>query len=466
MLRLTAICWFLAVFSASLSAALLRTSQAASQPAAQAGKPAALALAEAPEEERHTIDRLLGGASWARRAVGVLRLERYGCQPSRDLLAKAMTDAAWQVRSFALRALIRRGEVVDPVILENEHEPRVIRAALRYRVMLDAARIGRGVRVLARSDVLADKMLAVELASASGDAELLDLARDTAKQVILKMDRAEAGVLSARLAAVTGQRKLRRHYEWKNWLLKTGRRFTVGPAFALPEAAGPQPPSLIAQLESDQFVGVESYMQTLGQRELDLAILLDCTASMWGEISAAQAGIDDLMRFVGDIVSSARIAIVAFRDRRDEFETTAWDFTADVSEARAHLWTLTADGGGDFPEAVFPAMKLAFTQLTWRPESTKVVVLVGDAPPHIGFGEQTADLAGRARKDAEVTTHAIQAEGKDVKHFPEIAKAGGGRCVSLEDDDALVAEIAGLTLADRYEQEFREFFQVYLELCR
>ena len=36
----------------------------------------------------------------------------------------------------------------------------------------------------------------------------------------------------------------------------------------------------------------------------------------------------------------------------------------------------------------------------------------------------------------------------------------------LSDDDALMAEITGLTLADRFEQEFREFFRVYLELCR
>jgi Mg-chelatase subunit ChlD len=158
--------------------------------------------------------------------------------------------------------------------------------------------------------------------------------------------------------------------------------------------------------------------------------------------------------------------VVGYRDQRDEWETQYWDFTGDVDAARAALWRLSADGGGDFPEAVFPAMKLAFTKLSWRNESTKVLVLVGDAPPHIGFGTQCVDMAERARASAQVTTHAIQVEGKEVKHFPEIAKAGGGRCVSLEDDDSLMAEIAGLTLADRYEEEFREFFRVYLELCR
>jgi hypothetical protein len=60
----------------------------------------------------------------------------------------------------------------------------------------------------------------------------------------------------------------------------------------------------------------------------------------------------------------------------------------------------------------------------------------------------------------------IQAKGKAVKHFAEIAEAGGGRCVTLRDADTLMAEITGLTLGDRYTDEFREFYRVYLELCR
>jgi hypothetical protein len=292
------------------------------------------------------------------------------------------------------------------------------------------------------------------------------LARETCKSVILKMNRVESGVLSPRLAAVTGQRDLRRFYEWKNWLMKSGRRFSVAPAFALEEGVGPQPLSRIAQLESEQVAGIEAYMTTMAQTELDLAILLDCTASMFGEIAAAQAGVDDMMRFVSDIVASARIAVVGYRDDHDDWETRFWDFTSSIDEARQQLWTLTADGGGDHPEAVFPAMKLAFTKLTWRKESTKVLVLVGDAPPHVGEGGLCVKLAERAKVEAGLITHVIQVEGKEVKHFPEIAKSGTGRCVTLEDDDRLIAEIAGLSLADRYEDELAEFFRTYLDLCR
>jgi Mg-chelatase subunit ChlD len=157
---------------------------------------------------------------------------------------------------------------------------------------------------------------------------------------------------------------------------------------------------------------------------------------------------------------------VAYRDRRDEFETRAWDFTSDIDEARRRVWQLSAEGGGDRPEAVLPALKLAVTQLTWRAGSAKVLTLIGDAPPHPGYGEHCVKLADGARSESKLTTHTILAEGKPVKHFAEIAKAGGGRCVALDDDDALIAEITGLTLGDRYQDELREFFAVYLELCR
>ncbi|MHC4141038.1 MAG: vWA domain-containing protein [Planctomycetota bacterium] len=196
-------------------------------------------------------------------------------------------------------------------------------------------------------------------------------------------------------------------------------------------------------------------------------ICLDCTASMSGELSEAQGGIDDLMFFAGDVVSSLRVALVAYRDRRDEFETKAWDFTDDIDLARRRLWTLTADGGGDSPEAVYPALRTAYGKLDWMPRHTKVLVLVGDGPPHVGRGMQCAHMAGWAAGQG-VTTHVIEADTRGVKHFPEIAAAGGGRCVSLSNrgGDSLIIEIAGLTFGERFEDALREFFRTYLELCR
>lgn len=422
-------------------------------------------LADASKAERLTLDRLSGAAAWPRRAIAVTRLERFGCGASRERLVAFLDDPAWQVRNYAIHTLARRREAAAGWFEEEQH-PRVVRTALRHRYPIDVTRLERGVRELARSTLTDERMLAAEIGAASGDETLRELARDVTRKIILRMDRAEAGGLSPRLALLAGAPALHRPHLWQQWLMKSGRSFEVRPAYAV--GPGPERPALspIAALDPDRFAALETYIETLGARALDLAICLDCTASMSGELAAAQGGIDDLLRFLGDVVAGVRVALVAYRDRHDRFKTRGWDFTDDLAEARSRLWSLTAEGGGDSREAVFDAMKLAYTELAWNPEHRGVLVLVGDAPPHVGYGTQCAGMAERAA-EAGVVTHAIQAEpDEDVPHFAAIAEAGGGRCVSLPEDDGLILEIAGLTLGDAFTEEFRAFFEAYRLLCR
>ena len=424
-------------------------------------------LAAAGDLERQTIDRLLDGGSWTRRALAAMRLELYRCDDSRAILFRLAEDESWQVRTFAIRALGRRHESLPEDAFGDEYEPKVLRAALRHGFPLDTERVGRGVRYLSRSGNLHDKMLAVELGIASGDEELARLARRTVRTIILRMGRGEAGTLSPRLAAVTGAPDLRRHYRWRKWLRKAGNHFPLHAALATLDADTPPGPGQLASLDSQQFADLEGYIDDLGRRSVDLGICLDCTASMSAELSEAQGGIDDLMIFVGDVVLSLRVAIVGYRDRRDEFLTRAWDFTTDIDVARGRLWSLAAAGGGDTPEAVYPALKLAYSKFSWHPDHTKVLVLIGDAPPHVGLGTPCIEMAARASRNG-LTTHVIEADTRHVKHFAEIAEAGRGRCVSMPagGDVSLIAEIAGLTLGERFETAMREFFQTYLALCR
>ncbi|MHC4102043.1 MAG: hypothetical protein ACYSW1_14310, partial [Planctomycetota bacterium] len=59
-------------------------------------------LSGAPKIERQTLDRLLTGDSWPRRAIAAMRLERYECAESRGILETLRTDEAWQVRAYAV----------------------------------------------------------------------------------------------------------------------------------------------------------------------------------------------------------------------------------------------------------------------------------------------------------------------------------------------------------------------------
>lgn len=428
------------------------------------------AIQEAPRAEQQTMTNLLTAETWPRRAIAAVCLERYGCPRSEMILKSLLQDRDWQVRAFAVRSLARRRIALSDDIFDREADPRVLRTALRHRYTIAPERLARGVRFLARSSDLEEKMMAVEIGAASGDAGLIELAGDTARTIILRMDRTEAGQLSPRLAAVTDTYDRRKRLSWQKWLREQGSGFAVKPGYTIEEGSTLIEPSLFAALPSDRCAALQDYVNELGRRDIDLAICLDCTASMSGEIAAAQGGIDDMMLFARDMVASLRVALVAYRDRRDEFETKAGDFTTSIEEARRRLWQLEADGGGDTPEAVYPALRIAYMQLSWIRDHVKVLVLVGDAPPHVGLGGKCVSLARRAQEDSELITHVIQTRGpnqeEDIEHFPEIAEAGAGECVDLEDDGALIPEIIGLTLGGAFEEEFREFFQVYLELCR
>lgn len=468
---------------------------------AAAAPPAAPPEVLSDPAELAALDELLGGDAWARRALGVMRLESIPESLALPRLLRAVQDPSWQVRAFAVAVAARRRAPLElATLLADEPHPLVVRTMLRCRVPFEAEKLERGLEVLRRSGSDADRLLGVELALASGDEARRELAEETFVSVVLRMDPAEAGRLSPRLAAISAAPDLRRDHRWRAWLRSNRGRIGLAAAWMVPEADDEAEwaalrRNAIAALDTREFVGLVEYIRDLASRRLDLAIAIDCTASMTGELAEVQGGLDDLMLFAGDITAGVRIGVVAYRDRRDRFETVARDFTASIPQAREWLWSLTAEGGGDRPEAVHPALERLFTTLSWDPQRTGIAILIGDAPPHPGFGGACVSLAARAAA-AGVVTHVVsaapasepdpeaeaQGDADDAgpnlaarrrsrrtgppEHFPEIATAGGGRLVELADDDSLVGEIVGLTLGDRFEDAMRGFFSAYLEVCR
>lgn len=428
-------------------------------------------LEDATEGERATLERLIAATDWPRRALATMRLERYDGAQSLAWLERLRRDRAWQVRCFALRALSVRAEDLA-IDLDDESHPRVVRCGLRHGATLTTDRLERGIENLASSSDLDLRLLAVELAFAAGDEARFEEATDTLKAVVNRMSRGEAGALAPRLSILTHTRGLWRPFEWRRWILDKGRGLELRDA----PRRDPAPPKL-AGLSGERFAALEDYLDTLHRRPLDLAICLDCTSSMSDELAAAQGGVTDLLAFVGDVVGGLRFGVVGYRDRGSRFTTKAWDFTADPNEAREHLWQLTADGGGDSREAVFEAMQLAYGKLSWRwpnpppvdepaTEGPRLVLIViGDAPPHVGFGTKCAEMAEKAGA-LGLTTHAIEVAKEPVDHFDAIAKAGRGRLVRVDETDTLIPQIAGLAMGEAFAEELAEFFELYLELCR
>src|SRR5262245_31377814 len=99
---------------------------------------------------------------------------------------------------------------------------------------------------------------------------------------------------------------------------------------------------------------------------LDLAFVVDTTGSMSGLIAGAQ---QQMIAMVGELLSAAdvrlRLGVVEYRDHppQDSMVLRIHPFTEDLEQARATINELTANGGGDGPEAVLDGVWAACHEL-------------------------------------------------------------------------------------------------------
>jgi hypothetical protein len=195
----------------------------------------------------------------------------------------------------------------------------------------------------------------------------------------------------------------------------------------------------------------------MANTELDLCFLCDATGSMGSYIAAAQQNICAIATKVSvSECANVRFALVSYRDHPPQdssYVTRVFPFTPDVAEMQQYVSTMSASGGGDGPEAVTAALDDALN-LPWRPNATKVAVLIADAPPHglepTGDGFPNGDPEGRdpleiARRMAEnaITVYAVGCEPalggyRFARDFMcSLAEITGGQAIALSSADKL-----------------------------
>ncbi len=125
----------------------------------------------------------------------------------------------------------------------------------------------------------------------------------------------------------------------------------------------------------------------LPSTKLDVAFVVDTTGSMKDDIKAVK---DSLSEIVSHITSRTkdlgiRFGIVSYRDHPPQdrsYVTKYFDFIDNVKRVQKIIADLQPSDGGDTPEAVADGLFDARTKLSWEKDAYKVLLLVGDAPPH------------------------------------------------------------------------------------
>ncbi|MDB5515074.1 MAG: von Willebrand factor, type [Tardiphaga sp.] len=181
---------------------------------------------------------------------------------------------------------------------------------------------------------------------------------------------------------------------------------------------------------------------------VEVAFVLDTTGSMGGLIEGAKRKIWSIATSILDSNPDAeiRMGLVAYRDIGDDYVTRTFDLTTDIQDLYANLLELKARGGGDWPESVNEALDVAVNKLRWNPggDARRIVFLVGDAPPHMDYAQDTkypTTLAVAKQKD--ITVNAVQAgNARDTERvWRDIAQGGNGRFIPIPQDGGQVVVI-------------------------
>lgn len=460
------------------------------RPAVAQGDP--VAWSEVMEAEAKLLAEMLASEDWAFRAMALMRLEKYEGDAIDEMIRTAVADEAWQVRSFAIRQAKRHSTQLDPALFEKEEDPRVIRAALRYQFPVPVERVRAIVNQLFSEKNYDALVLGIEIAAYSDDEVVRKEGAKRAQNLLRNINPAIAAVFGPTLARaldiIPAPTTLN---EWQRWIAQQRTGIELGTPTA---PAEPRSTTEITSINGEQFLRLRDYLGALRQRQLEMVITVDATNSMTPVIDAVKVDIDGLILFLGDLSSSLRLGLVAYRDHDNRGRLLeAHPFSTDIASIRNFLFGLQTPGGDTYPEAVFDGLS-ASRQFNWSRAAERVILIIGDAPPH---EEDESKLRGLLEwfRGQGFTIHTVhvpmewpegmlqrmppaqvqererfrtQYNQETAQIFREMAVFGGGRFVALDQvgRSNLVRGIMKLTVEDAWWPQFDAFYDQYLLLCR
>lgn len=196
-----------------------------------------------------------------------------------------------------------------------------------------------------------------------------------------------------------------------------------------------------AILRRGQKSAVDVVIRNPGARperaKLDLVFLIDATGSMGDEIQKLKTTLHTIADQVAALPShpDTCFGMVAYRDTTDEFIVRRHDFTNDLQSFQGVLDALQAGGGGDMAESMNAALAETVHRLNWRgTDTTRLVVLLADAPPHLDYDEPQYDDSLVAALGKGIKVFSVGASGLDKQGeyiHRQIAQYTGGRFVFL-----------------------------------
>lgn len=139
------------------------------------------------------------------------------------------------------------------------------------------------------------------------------------------------------------------------------------------------------KLYKDGINTIELVDNTPKPNNIELSFIVDATGSMSDEIKFLQDDLLDVIQKVKANNNNLNIftSSVFYRDSGDDYIVKHSDFTNDTNATINYIKKQSANGGGNYPEAVHSGLDSAINKLQWSNTArTRLAFLILDAPPH------------------------------------------------------------------------------------
>ncbi len=213
------------------------------------------------------------------------------------------------------------------------------------------------------------------------------------------------------------------------------------------------------------------HIQALRKGGLDVIFVFDSTSSMAEFLKQAKNKIENLLITFKKLVPTARIGLVTYRDQGDEFVTMKHPLTHGTKSLQLFLKDIDPVGGGDREEALDEALRVAIEEFKWKTYAKKIILVIGDAPPHQEDMPKVKKLIEKFRNEmngmvatldtsrAEFIPVGGTVEQKVMDEFKLIAETGGGESARLMDEERVIRQMVVLVFGTRWEIFLDEFMK-------
>ena len=244
----------------------------------------------------------------------------------------------------------------------------------------------------------------------------------------------------------------------------------------------------------EKLVGSFSrHIKVLREGGLDVVFVFDATHSMGSFILEVKHKIENLALSIKKIVPTSRIGLVAYQDddADSRFVTRMQPLSYGTVSLQGFLVDIEAWGGSDYEEAVDVGLDKAINEMPWQEKSKKLILLIGDAPPHAEDMDELIELIEQFRsekggkiavidtrppartkrlseerykpdssRDFSAEEHSYSASSHDVlDEFMTIAQAGGGEAARLQNDEKVIQDMLLLIFGSQWENYLGEFMR-------